>query len=168
METREPMLSLPVTIATVPYIPTYGKRTQFGTSREPQPSPTLNSVDGLEDLPPPPPNVLGHPDIHPPSYSGVGGCRGVYIGKDKDFNTYGELRYVPVYTFSKLYEGSYDWKADLHAQQIGSTVDKEMGSTLDKEMGSTVDKEIEPAAVDGSATSVKLGSIISVKPISDN
>ena len=53
---------------------------------------------------PPPANVFGYPDMAPPSYAAVVGESEINIGDDNDQHTYGNLRYMPVYTFAQPYQ----------------------------------------------------------------
>ena len=114
---RDPLVTVPVIIGTVPYIPTYGKRVKFQTTFDPSSSSTSYLLKEFHSYPPPRPEDLGYPDIHPPSYSAVIGARKVYIGKKKDSITYGDLYYTPAYTFSKLYEGLHDWKIEKEEEK---------------------------------------------------
>ena len=53
---------------------------------------------------PPPPNLLGYPDMDPPSYAPVVKQNKTSVADDNDQHTFGNLRYVPVYTYAKPYQ----------------------------------------------------------------
>ena len=50
---------------------------------------------------PPPPNLLGYPDMAPPSYAAAVGEKETNIADDNDQHTFGNLKYVPVYTYAQ-------------------------------------------------------------------
>lgn len=53
-------------------------------------------------MPPAPSNLLGHPDMAPPSYAAAVGSKKVNY-HDDDGELYGDASYVPVYTFAQPY-----------------------------------------------------------------
>ena len=53
---------------------------------------------------PPPPNLLGYPDMAPPSYAAAVGEKETNIADDNDQHTFGNLSYVPVYTYAQPYQ----------------------------------------------------------------
>ena len=50
---------------------------------------------------PPPPNLLGYPDMVPPSYAPAVKQNKASIADDNDQHTFGNLSYVPVYTYAQ-------------------------------------------------------------------
>lgn len=103
----EPTINLNIKIGTIPFVGTYGEHVTYGTKEDPKGQPKANIDDA--SIPPIRPELFGYPDMHPPILSSAIGEKKVSIGQDKDFNTYGDLYYIPVYTFAKQYEGTYDW-----------------------------------------------------------
>ena len=53
---------------------------------------------------PPPPSLLGYPDMAPPSYASVYGDNATNIADGDDKHTYGNMTYMPVYTFAQPYQ----------------------------------------------------------------
>ena len=53
---------------------------------------------------PPPPNLLGYPDMAPPSYAAAVGEKETNIADNNDQHTFGNLKYVPVYTYAQPYQ----------------------------------------------------------------
>ena len=53
---------------------------------------------------PPPPNLLGYPDMAPPSYAAAFGEKETKIADDNDQHTFGNLYYVPVSTYATPYQ----------------------------------------------------------------
>jgi hypothetical protein len=140
---NQPLVTIPITIATIPYVPTYGKVVKFGTLEDPQSSPEWKMFDDLKSFPPPRPKDLGYPSLHPPTYSAPVGARKIYIGGENN-DVHGDLEYVPVYTFCKLYEGSYDWDVeqvmhinDEEEERIEPVHTKEEEKDLKKKENST-------------------------------
>lgn len=87
-------ITVPVTFGTVPFRRTYGQ------------PPVRQPVEAASFVPsnfaPPPANILGYPDMAPPSYAAVAGEAAVNIADDQ--HTGGQLTYTPVYTFAQPYQ----------------------------------------------------------------
>ena len=57
-------------------------------------------------MPPPPSNLLGYPDMAPPSYAAAVGDHQTNIADDDDKELHGNSSYLPVYTFAQPYSVS--------------------------------------------------------------
>lgn len=95
-----------VHMGTVPHLRSYGKPVEWGTPQYPIGAPEIYKPDKAYASPAT--DLFGYPDIPPPAYSSAFGKFMVNIGQEKDFNTFGNLSYIPLYVFAKIFDGSYD------------------------------------------------------------
>lgn len=94
----DPTLKFPIVMGTVPYQAAYGQQHMAVNNQLPPQVPTGPQM-------PPPPNLLGYPDMAPPSYAAAVGEKDASIADDDDQHTFGNLNYRPVYTFAQPYQG---------------------------------------------------------------
>lgn len=53
---------------------------------------------------PPLSSLVGYPDMAPPSYVAAVGENAVNIADHNDQHTFGNLKYIPVYTYARPYQ----------------------------------------------------------------
>jgi len=110
----DPSVKMPITVGTVPFRQTYSQ--QFVPPQQPalnpqMPPPLQNPQPGFSQQqhpsapPPPPPQLLGYPDMAPPSYAAAIGDQATNIRDDEDKHTFGEMSYLPVYTYAQPFQG---------------------------------------------------------------
>ena len=96
----EAVITMYITIGTIPYLPAYGKSVEYDIEKPTTGSPKANYIYG-SSYPPPQTKLFGYPDMGPPSYSAI-------LDKKENAETKAEVKHIPVYTFAKPYTGSYD------------------------------------------------------------
>jgi len=111
----DPSVVLPITVGTIPFRQTYSQQVvlpQQPAMNPQMPPPIQNHQPGFSQQqrpsappPPPPPQLIGYPDIAPPSYAAAVGDQATNIGDDEDKHTFGEMSYLPVYTYAQPLQG---------------------------------------------------------------
>ena len=108
----DPAIKMYITIGTIPHLATYGQSVQYGTPEDPQGPPNANADDDISDATVPV-DLIGYPDMDPPSYSAGVGEEKINIGKYmvvyEYLESYCDKQYIPVYTFVKPNKKSTEW-----------------------------------------------------------